>query len=122
MRSPKLLTSLAVLTMLTASPAAVPMFAASPAVAQEAQVSFSIFFDRLRPHGLWVKNERYRYVFCPKVDAGWRPYTHGRWVYLRDRGWYFSSREPFAWALYHYGRWIDDDRLGWCWVPGNHWA
>src|SRR5690606_3356237 len=30
--------------------------------------------------------------------------------------------EPYAWAVYHYGRWYDDDRLGWCWVPGRNWA
>ena len=90
--------------------------------ATTATVSIEVFFDNLAPHGVWVKDTRYHYVFCPRVDAEWRPYTNGHWVYLKDYGWYFASDEPFAWAVYHYGRWFDDDRLGWCWVPGNAWA
>lgn len=90
--------------------------------ATPATVSIEVFFQNLAPHGVWVKDIRYHYVFCPKVDTDWRPYTNGHWVYLKDYGWYFASDEPFAWAVYHYGRWFDDDRLGWCWVPGNAWA
>jgi hypothetical protein len=97
--------------------------ASMPAQAQAAGVSFSLFFEQLEPHGVWVRHPQYRYVFCPTgVDTRWRPYTEGRWVYLADYGWYFQSEEPFAWATYHYGRWLDDDKLGWCWVPGTQWA
>ena len=92
------------------------------AQAQDVRVSFSIFFDELEPHGVWVRHPRYRYVWCPDVDVRWRPYTNGRWVYMADIGWYFDSDEPFAWAVYHYGRWYEDDDLGWCWVPGRNWA
>jgi hypothetical protein len=93
------------------------------AQAQSASVSFSLFFDQLEPHGVWVRHARYNYVFCPTgVDASWRPYSHGRWLYLEGRGWYFASDEPFAWATYHYGRWFADRTLGWCWVPGTKWA
>lgn len=93
------------------------------AQAQSASVSFSLFFDQLEPHGVWVRHARYNYVFCPTgVDASWRPYSHGRWLYVQDRGWYFASDEPFAWATYHYGRWFADRDLGWCWVPGTKWA
>ena len=96
---------------------------AAPAQAQSGGVSFSLFFDELAPHGVWVRHPQYRHVFCPTgVDRRWRPYTEGRWVYLADSGWYFQSEEPFAWATYHYGRWLDDERLGWCWVPGTQWA
>ncbi|HVX80645.1 MAG TPA: DUF6600 domain-containing protein, partial [Devosiaceae bacterium] len=94
----------------------------APAHAQQAQVSFNIFFDRLSQGGVWVKSSRYDYVWCPRVEARWAPYTHGHWVYLSDRGWYFDSDEPFAWAVYHYGRWYRDRDIGWCWVPGNVWA
>ena len=94
----------------------------SLAQAQQASVSFSIFFDNLAQHGRWVHHARYRNVWCPDVDQTWAPYTHGRWVYLASRGWYFDSDEPFAWAAYHYGRWFQDTDLGWCWVPGNVWA
>jgi hypothetical protein len=91
--------------------------------AQTASISFQMFFDQLEPHGVWVRQARYGYVFCPTgVDAAWRPYTQGRWLYLEDRGWYFASDEPFAWATYHYGRWFADQKLGWCWVPGTKWA
>jgi hypothetical protein len=109
--------------MLTLSP--VPFLAslnAAQAQTTQATISISVFFDTLAPHGVWVKHPQYRYVFCPKVEADWRPYTNGRWLYIRDYGWYFASDEPFAWAVYHYGRWFDDERLGWCWVPGNAWA
>jgi hypothetical protein len=98
-------------------------FSAAPAQAQSASVSFSLFFEELAPHGVWVRHAQYRNVFCPTgVDRRWRPYTEGRWVYLADYGWYFQSEEPFAWATYHYGRWLDDEELGWCWVPGTQWA
>ena len=123
MKKTNLLVSLALAALLAGAPAAMQLpLTASAAQAQEARVSFSVFFDELKPHGIWVKHAKYKYVFCPKVDAKWRPYTNGRWIFIRDRGWYFDSREPFAWAVYHYGRWVDDDRIGWCWVPGNHWA
>jgi hypothetical protein len=85
-------------------------------------VSINIFFKPLASHGVWVKHSKYRYVFCPKVDAKWRPYSHGHWIYMKNYGWYFASDEPFAWAVYHYGRWFHDQRAGWCWVPGNAWA
>lgn len=87
-----------------------------------ATVSIDIFFKPLASHGVWVKHSKYRYVFCPTVDAKWRPYSHGHWIYLKNYGWYFASDEPFAWAVYHYGRWFHDHRMGWCWVPGNAWA
>ena len=123
MRKPQLLASLAVAALLAAAPVGlVSPLAVTATQAQELRVSFSVFYNDLRQHGVWVKHAKYRYVFCPRVDNRWRPYTNGRWLYLRDRGWYFESREPFAWAVYHYGRWIDDERIGWCWVPGRHWA
>ncbi|RYF96882.1 MAG: hypothetical protein EON94_15715, partial [Caulobacteraceae bacterium] len=124
MRMSRFLGGIAAIAVLAAAPIglmATPL-GVTQAQAQEASASFNLFFGELRPHGVWVKHAKYRYVFCPRVDADWRPYTNGRWIYLRDRGWYFDSREPFAWAVYHYGRWTHERRLGWCWVPGNHWA
>ncbi|HHY50590.1 MAG TPA: hypothetical protein GYA10_12670, partial [Alphaproteobacteria bacterium] len=121
----KFILGVATAALLAATPLVVgpmPLLGAPAATAQDVRISFNIFFDRLRPHGLWVRHARYRFVWCPDVDVDWRPYTHGRWVYMRDVGWYFASDEPFAWAVYHYGRWIDDDRLGWCWVPGRNWG
>lgn len=124
MKTSRFLGGLAAIAILAAAPIgllATPL-GVTQVQAQELRASFNLFFGELRPHGIWVKHPKYRYVFCPRVDADWRPYTHGRWIWLRDRGWYFDSREPFAWAVYHYGRWTHDRRIGWCWVPGNHWA
>ncbi len=125
MRKPKIFAGLALAGLLLSTSALSPVgpLAVSPAQAQSASVSFSLFFDELEPHGVWVRHPQYRYVFCPTgVETRWRPYTRGRWLYLADTGWYFDSDEPFAWATYHYGRWFDDDNLGWCWVPGTKWA
>lgn len=115
--------ALAALCLPVAALSPVLPFGASQVQAQSVNVSFQLFFDQLQPHGVWVQNARYQYVFCPTgVDADWRPYTKGRWLYLEGRGWYFASDEPFAWATYHYGRWFADQKLGWCWVPGTKWA
>ena len=121
----KLITTVAAAALMAAAPLAVstlPLLGTTAAQAQSVSVNFNLFFDELEPHGVWVRHSRYRYVWCPIVSTRWAPYTQGRWIYLRDRGWYFQSSEPFAWAVYHYGRWYDDERLGWCWVPGNTWA
>jgi hypothetical protein len=121
----KLLTGVAVVALLAAS-AAIPLNPidpVTPALAQQADVSIKIFFDRLNDSGRWVAHPRYHYVWVPtKVAADWRPYSHGHWVYTERYGWYFVSDEPFAWAVYHYGRWAYDPALGWYWVPGTHWA
>ncbi|WP_173088966.1 DUF6600 domain-containing protein [Devosia sp. 1635] len=119
----RMLVSAAAALMLSTSLMPAGPLATTPAQAQSASVSFSVFFDQLEPHGVWVRHPQYRHVFCPTgIDTRWRPYTEGRWVYLADYGWYFQSDEPFAWATYHYGRWLDDEKLGWCWVPGTQWA
>ncbi len=125
----RLLFALAAATALTVMPLAGlsslgfdnPVVGITPANAA-ATVNIDVFFDPLAPMGQWVKHPQYNYVFCPKVDADWRPYSRGHWVYMNNYGWYFASDEPFAWAVYHYGRWFQDDRVGWCWVPGNAWA
>ncbi len=125
MMKTKMLAGIAALALLAASPqlSGVPVVGVSPAAAQSVSVSFNLFYDRLEPHGVWVRHARHNYVWCPTgVDARWRPYTNGRWVYLADYGWYFQSQEPFSWATYHYGRWYVDADLGWCWVPGTKWA
>lgn len=123
MRIKRLLSGLVVAALVAVAPLGLPSpFTATAVEAQEVNISFNLFFDRLAPHGVWVKHTRYKFVWCPRVEVRWRPYTRGHWVFIRDRGWYFESREPFAWAVYHYGRWVKDRGLGWCWVPGRHWA
>ncbi len=89
----------------------------------QARISVGIFFDRLQPHGRWVRHQSHGYVFIPaNVGNNWRPYTEGRWVFTNDHGWYWVSDEPFGWATYHYGRWGYSRAYGWFWVPGNVWA
>ncbi|MEO8224780.1 MAG: DUF6600 domain-containing protein, partial [Gammaproteobacteria bacterium] len=84
-------------------------------------VALGSFYQPLAPHGRWVEF-RGRYVWTPRVDRDWRPYTEGRWVYTRRNGWTWVSNEPFGWATYHYGRWAYSQRIGWFWVPGTTWA
>lgn len=115
----------AVVTALTLSPidfGPLPIPAGIQSAEAADTVNIDIFFSPLASHGVWVKHPKYHYVFCPKVDAKWRPYSHGHWIYMKNYGWYFASDEPYAWAVYHYGRWFHEQRLGWCWVPGNAWA
>ena len=69
--------------------------------------SYSTFYTRLEPLGVWRDTSIYGYVWQPREaeqSRGWRPYTNGRWVYT-DAGWTWVSKEPFGWATYHYGRW-----------------
>ncbi len=70
-------------------------------------VSYSTFYARLEPLGVWRETSTYGYVWQPREaeqSRGWRPYTNGRWVYT-DAGWTWVSKEPFGWATYHYVRW-----------------
>lgn len=85
-------------------------------------VSFSLFYNELRPHGRWVRHARYGQVWVPRHQRDWRPYTRGRWAMTRDYGWMWVSDEPFGWATYHYGSWDYDRRIGWYWVPGYVWG
>jgi hypothetical protein len=89
----------------------------------QTRVSVGIFYDRLAPHGRWVRHASHGYVFVPVgVGRNWRPYTQGRWVYSNACGWYWASDEPFGWATYRYGRWGYHRTMGWFWVPGNVWG
>lgn len=86
-------------------------------------VSISFFYERLGPHGEWVRHNRWGWVWYPTgVAAEWRPYLRGRWLLTDDYGWYWQSDEPWAWATYHYGRWAYDPDYGWIWVPGYRWG
>ncbi|HWA15310.1 MAG TPA: DUF6600 domain-containing protein, partial [Gemmatimonadales bacterium] len=96
--------------------------AATPAMAQQAQITVSTFYEALAPHGRWVRHPSFRYIWCPSVPAGWTPYSSGRWVLTDRYGWTFVSDDPYGWAVYHYGRWFVQANVGWCWVPGTVWA
>jgi hypothetical protein len=74
----------------------------------------------LEDHGDWYPEPDYGYVWYPRVDAGWAPYTYGRWGYTHYGHTWISS-EPWGWAPYHYGRWGFGHR-GWYWIPGATWG
>jgi hypothetical protein len=90
----------------------------------ESTGSYSTFYTKLEPHGVWRETSDYGYVWQPREaeqSRNWRPYTNGRWIYS-DAGWTWVSEEPFGWATYHYGRWTRLRNVGWVWVPGSQWA
>ena len=90
----------------------------------ESTGSYSTFYTKLEPHGVWRETSDYGYVWQPREaeqSRNWRPYINGRWVYS-DAGWTWVSEEPFGWATYHYGRWTRLRNVGWVWVPGSQWA
>ena len=94
----------------------------STAQAQNASISFSVFYDGLRDDGDWTDYNG-SYVFVPSnIDANWRPYTRGHWVHTAEFGWVWKSAERFGWATYHYGRWGYARDIGWYWVPGRRWT
>lgn len=92
------------------------------AFAQEATVSFRIFYDELSPYGQWIDYPSYGYVWRPDVAAGFSPYaTSGHWI-LTEYGWTWVSDYSWGWAPFHYGRWDFDNSYGWIWIPQNEWA
>lgn len=96
----------------------------SDASGNPATASYSTFYTKLEPYGVWRETSNYGYVWQPREaeqSRNWRPYTYGRWVYT-DAGWTWMSEEPFGWATYHYGRWTRLRNIGWIWVPGDEWA
>ncbi len=93
-----------------------------PTFAQQAYVSYQVFYDQLSPYGQWVTNPDYGYVWIPNTGPDFIPYeSAGYWV-LTDYGWTWVSNYSWGWAAFHYGRWGYDNYYGWYWVPGNEWG
>jgi hypothetical protein len=72
--------------------------------------------DELDRNGDWVYDEPQGYVYVPRVDYGWSPYTYGRWTYT-VYGWTWVADEPWGFVTSHYGRWGYSSRIGWHWMP-----
>lgn len=90
--------------------------------AQQADVSFQVFYDQLSPYGQWIEYPDYGYVWLPEAGADFAPYsTGGHWM-LTEYGWTWASDYDWGWAPFHYGRWDYDDFYGWFWVPDNEWG
>ena len=91
--------------------------------AQDANVSFQVFYDNLSPYGHWVQHPRFGYIWTPNVDGDFVPYsTAGHWVWTDDYGWTWASDYDWGWAPFHYGRWGRDDDYGWFWIPDEVWG
>jgi hypothetical protein len=90
--------------------------------AQNASVSFQVFYDNLSPYGSWISYPDYGYVWIPSAGPDFFPYsTGGYWVYT-EFGWTWISEYSWGWAPFHYGRWLYDPFYGWVWVPGDQWG
>ena len=78
--------------------------------AQTANVSFSIFYNSLKPYGHWVNHPKYGQVWVSNT-RGFTPYsTGGHWAYT-DYGWTWVSDYDWGWAPFHYGRWAYESSL-----------
>ena len=72
-------------------------------------------------YGGWHYETEVGYVWAPRVEVGWRPYSNGRWCWT-SYGWTWVPSEPWGFAPSHYGRWGFSAGLGWYWVPGGAWS
>lgn len=80
------------------------------------------FYDDLSPHGTWMQDPTYGYVWSPRVGRDFRPYyTNGNWA-MTDMGNMWVSSYSWGGIPFHYGRWVFNDFYGWLWVPGRTWA
>lgn len=92
------------------------------ASAQQANVSFQVFYDELSPYGQWIDDPDYGYIWIPDAGQNFVPYSsNGYWV-LSDYGWTWVSDYDWGWAPFHYGRWDYDNDYGWFWLPDNQWG
>ncbi len=70
-------------------------------------------------YGDWDYNSTYSsYVWRPRVEVGWQPYSYGTW-YSTPVGLTWWSWDPWGWYPFHYGNWFFDAGWNsWCWSPG----
>jgi len=91
------------------------------AKSQSVSVSFSVFYNSLKPYGRWMNHPTYGQIWVSNTK-GFVPYsTAGHWAYT-DYGWTWVSDYDWGWAPFHYGRWNYHASYGWYWVPGYEWA
>lgn len=92
------------------------------AKAQQANVSFQVFYDQLAPYGEWINDPDYGYIWLPDAGQDFQPYaSNGRWVNTQYGNTWYSDYD-WGWAPFHYGRWVRNNYYGWAWVPGYEWG
>jgi hypothetical protein len=83
--------------------------------------SVDVFYDQLSPHGVWLDDPDFGYVFTPESPS-FVPYTEGHWQYT-NVGFVWVSSAPFDWATAHYGRWAFSRGYNrWVWLPDTTWG
>lgn len=92
------------------------------AYAQQADVSFQVFYDQLSPYGYWINSPEYGYVWVPDAEPDFAPYSTGGYWIMTNYGMTWVSNYRWGWAPFHYGRWGYNDFYGWYWVPGHEWG
>ena len=98
------------------------VFSVVESKAQQAEVSFQIFYDELAPYGRWLLHPKYGDVWVPDVQGEFTPYlTNGYWT-VTQYGNTWVSNYDWGWATFHYGRWYYDEFEGWVWIPDTVWA
>ncbi len=76
----------------------------------------------LDAYGDWVYVPTFSsWMWRPRVNAGWVPYSYGRW-YWTPVGWSWISYEPWGWYPSHYGSWYLDAGFGWVWGWDSVWG
>lgn len=83
---------------------------------------YQMFYDDLAPHGTWMQDPTYGYVWAPRVGRDFRPYfSNGQWA-MTNMGNMWVSGYSWGSIPFHYGRWVFNDFYGWLWIPGRVWA
>lgn len=72
-------------------------------------------------NGQWQYEGTVGYVWVPRVEFGWQPYSNGQWAWT-PYGYTWVPNERWGWAPSHYGRWGQSASFGWYWVPGRTWG
>jgi hypothetical protein len=72
-------------------------------------------------NGAWQYEGTSGYVWVPRVEVGWQPYSNGHWTWT-PYGWTWVPYERWGWAPSHYGRWGFSASFGWYWAPGRTWG
>ena len=80
-----------------------------------------VYAGEFERNGQWQYEASAGYVWIPRVEFGWQPYSNGNWTWT-PYGWTWVPYERWGWAPFHYGRWDYSASFGWFWAPGRTWG